>query len=128
MPDQAITQEQLFLPLLHFISDHGGEIDRQEDRLLDALADRLALTDEERNRTTEGGRNQWRSTVEFARAKLLAGYEAIDNDSPRGIWRLTDRGRAMVEYPPSEMKESFREWREKRLAQRPRTLSHLHFK
>lgn len=120
MAEQAITQEQLFLPLLHFISDHGGEIDRQEDRLLDALADRLGLTDEERSRTTEGGsRNQWRSTVEFSRAKLLDEYRAIDNDSPQGIWRLTDRGRAMVEHPPSEIQESFREWRQRRLAHLP---------
>ncbi|WP_419942953.1 winged helix-turn-helix domain-containing protein [Candidatus Palauibacter sp.] len=119
MAEQAITQEQLFLPLLHFMADHGGEIDRQKDDLLNALADRLGLTDEERDRVTEGGRPQWRSTVEFSRAKLLDGYGAIENDSPHGIWRLTDRGRAMVEYPPSEMQESFREWRERRLAQRP---------
>lgn len=39
MAEQAITQEQLFLPLLHFIADHGGEIDRQADNLLDALPD-----------------------------------------------------------------------------------------
>ena len=41
MAEQAISQEQLFLPLLHFIADHGGEIGRQEDNLFDALADRL---------------------------------------------------------------------------------------
>ena len=55
MAEQAITQEQLFLPLLHFIADHGGEIGRQEDNLLDALADRLGLTHEERRRETGGG-------------------------------------------------------------------------
>ena len=43
MAEQAITQEQLFLPLLHFMADHGGEIDRQKDDLLNALADRLGL-------------------------------------------------------------------------------------
>ncbi len=119
MAEQAITQEQLFLPLLHFIADHGGEIDRQEDHLLDALADRLGLTDEERNRETEGGgRNQWRSTVEYSRAKLLDDYEAIAK-GPRGIWRLTDRGWTMVKYPPRNMQESFDEWREARQAQRP---------
>jgi len=55
MAEQAITQEQLFLPLLHYIADHGGEIDRQNDNLLDSLADRLGLTDEERQRETREG-------------------------------------------------------------------------
>ncbi len=128
MAEQAITQEQLFLPLLHFIADHGGEIDRQEDHLLNALADRLGLTDEERNRETEGGgRNQWRSTVEYSRAKLLDRYEAIARGSPQGIWRLTDLGWTMVKYPPPEMQESFDEWREARQARSPRTRPYPHF-
>lgn len=120
MAEQAITQEQLFLPLLHFIADHGGEIDRQKDDLLDALADRLGLTDQERNRVTEGGkRNQWRSTVEFSRAKLLDQFEAIERGSPHGIWCLTELGWAMVTHPQPEMLQDFREWREKRQAEKP---------
>ncbi|WP_419167692.1 winged helix-turn-helix domain-containing protein [Candidatus Palauibacter sp.] len=119
MAEQAITQEQLFLPLLHFMADHGGEIDRQKDDLLNALADRLGLTDEERDRTTEGGRNQWQSTVEYSRFKLLAVYDAIDEDSPHGTWRLTDRGWTIVKSPPAEMEEYFREWWEQRETERP---------
>ncbi len=119
MAEQAITQEKLFLPLLRFIADHGGEIDRQRDNLLDALADRLGLTQEERERTTEGGdKNQWRSTVEFSREKLVDLHDAIEKGE-RGIWQLSTEGWRLTEDPPAEWMESFDAWREERKELRP---------
>lgn len=119
MVEQAITQEELHLPLLNFIADHGGEIDRQEDDLLDALAERLGLTAEERQRTTESGRNQWRSTVEWSRYKLIERHSALDEDSKDGVWRLSDRGWSIVRNPPSHLRRQFEAWREDRTKNRP---------
>lgn len=119
MAEQAITQEQLFLPLLSFIADNGGEIDRNRDGLLENLAERLGLTEEEQSRTTEGGtNNQWRSTVEWAREKLIEDYGAIARGE-RGVWPLTDRGWDLVRNPPRDMMESFQEWQRQRAASRP---------
>ncbi len=119
MAEQAITQEQLFLPLIEFIADHGGEIDRESDELLDALADRLGLNQQERTRTTEGGRAQWRSTVEYCRQKLIDNYGAIDKSSERGIWRLSEAGWRILRDPPPEMIEGFEEWKVDRENSRP---------
>ncbi len=114
----AITQEELFLPLVRFIADRGGEIDRQRDELLDALADRLGLTGEERNRTTDQGRDQWRSTVEWSRYKLIEGYEAIEQGET-GIWRLSPEGWRLAEHPPTEWLQAFEEWKKNRTEARP---------
>lgn len=120
MSEQAITQEQLFLPLLYFLADHGGEIDRERDNLLPALADRLGLTVEEQTRPTEtGDRNQWRSTVEFSRLKLKELHDSIDPDTPYGIWRLSEQGRRLVRDPPPEFVENFEVWRRERQGARP---------
>jgi len=119
MTEQAITQEELFLPLLHFLADHGGEINRANDHLLEALADRLGLTTEERNRTTDSYREQWRSTVEYSRQKLLELHHAIDKTSPRGIWRLSTTGWNLVRSPTAEMLGDFARWRDGRSKKRP---------
>jgi hypothetical protein len=119
MTEQAITQEELFLPLLHLLADYGGEIDRANDQLLDVLADRLGLTTEERNRTTDQDREQWRSTVEYSRQKLLDLHDAIDHTSPRGIWRLSVTGWNLVRNPTAEMLSDFASWRKGRSDVRP---------
>jgi len=120
MAEQAITQEQLFLPLLNFIADNGGEIDRSRDGLLANLAERLGLTDEEQARTTGSGKhNQWRSTVEYAREKLIENYGAIGRGE-RGVWPLTAKGLQLVRNPPPEMVEKFKEWQRERAKSRPR--------
>ncbi len=118
MAEATITQEELFLPLLRFIADHGGEIDRQRDKLLDALADRLGLTQEERNRETEGGREQWRSTVEWSREKLIELHDAIERGET-GVWRLSPEGGRLLEEPPVEWIEAFEHWRRNRGEIRP---------
>ena len=118
MAEQAITQEELFLPLVQFIADHGGEIDRRRDNLLDALADRLGLTPEEREGATEGGREQWRSTVEWSREKLIQLYGAIER-GPTGIWRLSPDGWRLVENPPREWIDEFNNWQIRRKDLRP---------
>jgi hypothetical protein len=108
MAEQAITQEQLFLPLLWFIADRGGSIDRQADNLLEALADEIGLSTEERERETAGGRDQWRSTVENSRRKLVG--RGLIATGEWGIWRLTDEGLRQAGNPPAEMVEQFEEW------------------
>lgn len=109
MAQQAITQAQLFVPLLWFIADRGGQIDRQADNLLEALADDLALTEEELERKTEKGRPQWTSIVENCRRKLVA-RGLIETGTEHGIWRLTDEGLRQAEDPPPEMIDKFDGW------------------
>jgi hypothetical protein len=116
--EQVITQEELFLPLLQFIADHGGEVHRDRDDILDGLADRLGLTQEERNRTTDGGRHQWRSTLEYSRLKLIEKYGAIGTGR-RSVWPLTDEGWRLARQPTQEMQDSFAAWQRRRRGYRP---------
>jgi hypothetical protein len=116
--EQAITQEELFLPLLRFIADHGGEIHRDTDDILNGLADRLGLTQEERNRTTDGGRHQWRSTLEYSRLKLIERHGAIATGR-RSVWPLTERGWRLARQPTREMQDSFDGWQQRRREDRP---------
>jgi hypothetical protein len=109
MTKQAISQEELFVPLLWFIADHGGEIERQGDRLFEALAEGLALTEEELERKTEKGRDQWTSIVENCRRKLVA-RGLIETGTEAGIWRLTEEGLRQAEDPPPEMTDKFDRW------------------
>ena len=112
MASQAITQEQLFLPLLQFIADHGGKIHRKHDDVMTALADRLGITTEERDRSTDGGRNQWMSTVENCRRKLAARGMILGGES--SVWPLSDKGWEYVAEPPDEWIARFDDWREQR--------------
>jgi len=110
MTKQAITQEELFVPLLWFIADRDGEIERQRDKPFEALADELALTDEERDRKTEKtGRDQWTSIVENCRRKLVA-RGLIAAGTPPGVWRLSEEGRRQAENPPQDMIEKLEGW------------------
>ena len=109
MAEAAISQEQLFVPLLWFMADRSGQIDRQADDLLGALADDLALTQEERERETAHGRDQWRSTVENCRRKLVA-RGLIETGTEHGIWRLAEEGLRQAEDPPPEMIDKFDGW------------------
>lgn len=118
MAEQAITQEQLFLPLLQFIADHGGVIEREADHLLEDLADRLGLSAEERTRQTGGRRHQWRSTVEWSREKLIEIYDALERGE-RGVWSLSEEGWRLLRDPPAKWIEEYEAWKKERSDSRP---------
>lgn len=118
MAHQAITQEELFLPLVHFIADHGGEINRRRDDLVNGLADRLGLTGEERSRTTDGGRNQWTATVEYSRLKLIERFNAIGTGR-YAVWPLTENGWRLANDPPDDWIRRYEAWKRRRRRTRP---------
>jgi len=94
-------EKDIELPLLREIEDAGGEA-RPSD-----LYDRVArhfpqLTQADREaRYERTGQLIWPNRVQFARNDLLKNGEV--DASTRGIWRITDRGRARlgVVSPPS---------------------------
>jgi len=56
------------------------------------LADRFTPGDLE---TVGSGDLRWRNRVQFVRLKLVRDG-ALAKDSPRGVWELTDQGRARL--------------------------------
>jgi hypothetical protein len=110
MPRQAITQEELYLPLLRFVAERGGAVNRQDDDLLWTLGWELRLTREEFNRTTDLGRWQWKATVEYCRQKLIDYWDALEERGPTGEWRLTSKGRRLVKDPPDYMLKRWHRW------------------
>lgn len=89
--------EEVELPLLKLLFEYGG--DDYQMRAIETyspLADHFMLTQKERTQTRNDlyldGKNEpvWNNRVQWARRKLNEyGYLA---DSPRGFWRLSQKG------------------------------------
>ena len=92
-------------PLLEVIYERGGNARGRE--LYPALRERLKryLTPGEFDRASSGD-DKWRSTVKSAREDLVQdGY--LRDDSPRGVWALSDAGVALVQSRLAESSGSF---------------------
>jgi restriction system protein len=76
-------------PLLDALREKGGQA-RPRD-VFDLVAQRVNLSDEERNATLKSGALRFENQIAWARSYLAkTGY--IDSPS-HGVWRLTDKGR-----------------------------------
>jgi len=93
---------EIELPLLREVIRRGGRAlpsshDDHGRTVYFALADHFGLTMEEREEKflDEGRpRSKWENMVRWARRKLAEkGHLA---SSPRGVWQITDAGRALV--------------------------------
>ena len=89
------SQGQLLLPLLETLSAHGG--DASPSVVADALADRFALTEEQRTaqvniQSTGGTTSAWGRHVRWVRerAKTLG----FVTSTSRALWSLTPAGKA----------------------------------
>jgi hypothetical protein len=79
-------------PILRVLAERNGEAPAREatDAVEPLIAEHLTALDRER---TKSGEIRWRNRTQFARLALV-NRGLIDKEAPRGIWRLTEEGRA----------------------------------
>ena len=89
------TPEQAFMvPILQVLQDMGGSGSAAE--VLDRVGQRMLGTLNEFDLSTlKSGQVRWRNTTQWARQKMKA-RGLLAADSPRGIWEMTERGRAYL--------------------------------
>jgi len=90
-----VPQEEYRLPILKTLIEMGGK-GRSPDvlaRVEEKMRDKLNEADYER---TKGGGMRWKNRAAWVRYKLVdEGY--LKKDSPRGIWEITNAGRALYQ-------------------------------
>lgn len=85
------SQSDVEMRLLHFLYKYNRAVKPKE--LYGPLADDLGLSQEQRGaRRASSGELAWNNLVRYAKWRLLE-RGLIDQNSPRGFWRLTARGR-----------------------------------
>ena len=86
-----LPESEYELPLLRALVDAGGSGPTAEitDRVGQMLGSRLMPGDYELNRS---GERRWRNRTAWTRQRLKE-RGLLKNDSPRGIWEISDRGR-----------------------------------
>lgn len=90
-PGSILPEKEYEGPILAELLERGGSGHATE--VTDAVGERLAdrLTPQDREPIGDGDL-RWRSRAQFARLALKK-QGLIADDSPRGIWELTDEGR-----------------------------------
>lgn len=89
-----LPEDRYERPLLKVLADAGGQAPSREvvEAVGRELKDDLMEADFE---TLASGSVRWRSRLQFVRLRLIErGY--LDKDAPRGIWGITDSGRAAL--------------------------------
>ncbi len=89
-----LPEEDYVVPLLEVLMELGGSapVSRVVELLESRLDGKLTATD---RKTLSSGKVRWKSRVQFVRLSLIReGYMA--REAPRGIWEITDEGRAYV--------------------------------
>lgn len=98
MPNEA----EILLPMLEFHSD--GE-PKQIRAVIDGLAERLALPEEEKNARYPGGERKFASLA-YNAARTLRGAGLLHRDS-LGVHRLTERGQQALARNPARIDAEF---------------------
>jgi hypothetical protein len=90
-----LPEERYELPLLAALVDLGGRAPYRE--VLESVGKRIdsELTDLDRDKLASGG-IRWQSRLQFVRLRLIE-RGLLERDSPRGVWGISDAGRAAVE-------------------------------
>lgn len=80
--------------MLAIIEEHGGRAASREvlDELETRLGDRLTELDRQE---LASGDIRWRNRAQFVRLRLVEQGDMV-KDSPRGMWEISDKGRARV--------------------------------
>jgi hypothetical protein len=94
-PGSILPEKAYELPILQELVARGGSGHATE--VTDAVGERLAdkLTEKDREQLDTGD-VRWRNRVQFTRLNLKT-QKLIADDSPRGLWEITEAGRAAVE-------------------------------
>ena len=90
-----LPEERYELPLLRALVAAGGRAPYREiaDFVGVELKDELMPADLE---ALNSGTIRWQSRLQFVRLRLIE-RGLLDRDTPRGVWGITDAGRAAVE-------------------------------
>ncbi len=101
-------QASIELPLLKVLSDNRGELSTAEaiGKVTSYFPD-IAPEDLTKQLTPPWGGNFWRNRVRWARQALVKRGEL--DDSSRGIWRITDRGKSRLEREWASWKPKYQE-------------------
>lgn len=95
-PSNALLPEEEYeLPLLRALAGAGGRLPTSEAiaAVGEALGDKLKPLDRE---SVRDGRARWEGRVQFVRLRLVeAGL--MTSDAPRGVWEISDAGRARID-------------------------------
>ena len=93
--DEITPQSEYAVPILESLIDMSGSGRARDvlDRVYEKMKDRLTPSDLER--TPSGTAIRWENHAMWMRMHLkIKGY--LKADSPRGIWEITDKGRAYI--------------------------------
>lgn len=94
-PKGSLLPEEAYeLPVLKVLQRHGGRAPAREaiaevGELVDSRLTPLDLEE------LESGGPRWQNRVQFTRLRLVK-HGLMAKDSPRGIWQITDDGRAAI--------------------------------
>ena len=92
-----------FGPLLDALRDLGGS--GTPDEVMERIAQNINLSDDVQNELIASGQSRYRNQVAWARYYLV--QEGLLDSSKRGVWSLTDRGRA-THLSPDESSELYK--------------------
>jgi hypothetical protein len=101
-PKGSLTPEPEFeAPILRAVEQGGGELPVRE--VLASVGEQMEGTLNEHDRfEDEHGVARWEKRVPFVRLRLVE-RGLLDNDAPRGMWRITDAGRETLTKRRLEM-------------------------
>lgn len=87
-----LPESEYELPILQVLAEAGGRAPASEviESVGARLGDRLTPTDQE---ALTSGDIRWKNRTQFVRLKLIR-EGLMAKDSPRGVWEITDEGRA----------------------------------
>src|SRR4051812_47385243 len=94
-----------FGPLLEALRSLGGS--GTPDEVVERIAQDLGISDEVQNELLTSGEPRYRNQVAWARFYLVR--EGLLDSSKRGVWSLTESGRA-TKLAPEQSREIFLKW------------------
>lgn len=85
-----------YVPILEALEELGGRGSFQE--VMDLVYDRMKdlLTEDDLNPLPSGGDIRWRNTAQWARYTMVR-RGLLRDDSPRGVWEISEAGRAYLQ-------------------------------
>lgn len=95
VPKGSLLDERAYeTPILRTLEEHGGRAAAREvvDRVGELVDDQLTPLDRE---MVETGGIRWQARVQFARLRMKERGH-LKADSPRGVWEITEEGRARL--------------------------------
>ena len=89
-PGELLDRRAYDRPILHVLAQRGGSANGSEviDAVGEIIADKLTARDKER---IESGVVRWRNRAAWRRFNLVK-QGLLKDQSPRGMWELTDNG------------------------------------